>query len=277
MEYCRVGVKFLSKKDPPFFIGSQIRGALGYSLKRVVCIHPSMRCDGCFAVENCLYHRWYEEQGGYHPYRLDFRLGGTLYDFSLYFFGDAVEKLPYLISAIDRMLRIHGLGKERQKIEEYELSIDGRIVNAEGAIALPERYGQSWQEPEKVSSNVILRFVTPLRIKQNNRFVRDPEMLELRTLLNSIHQRVRMLEGKEWERLPFEVQGRIVDVRARFRDLTRYSGRQRGHLKIGGLLGELRIEGLEPQEYRLLRLGELVGVGKQTVFGLGKIEVEDTI
>jgi len=124
---------------------------------------------------------------------------------------------------------------------------------------------------------VTLKLVTPLRIKYQNRFVRNPEHLELRTLINSIYQRQRQIKGDSFERLPFEPQGKITECFAKFKDLTRYSGRQKGHLKIGGLVGELRIEGVDDESYRLLKLAELIGIGKQTVFGLGKVEVVDTI
>lgn len=84
-----------------------------------------------------------------------------------------------------------------------------------------------------------------------------------------------MLEDKEREKLPCTPQGKIVDRLTHFKDLTRYSGRQKGRLKIGGVLGEIGIEGIDAESYRLLKFGELIGVGKQTVFGLGKIRVAE--
>jgi len=32
---------------------------------------------------------------------------------------------------------------------------------------------------------------------------------------------------------------------------------------------------LDKRSYELLKLGEIIGVGKQTVMGLGRVEVED--
>jgi len=46
---------------------------------------------------------------------------------------------------------------------------------------------------------------------------------------------------------------------------------------MDGILGEMVITGIDKRSYQLLKLGELVGVGKQTVFGLGRIEIEDLI
>jgi CRISPR/Cas system endoribonuclease Cas6 (RAMP superfamily) len=45
-------------------------------------------------------------------------------------------------------------------------------------------------------------------------------------------------------------------------------------MNLGGLIGEIQIKGLNKESFEVLKVGELIGVGKQTVFGLGKIEVE---
>ncbi len=40
-------------------------------------------------------------------------------------------------------------------------------------------------------------------------------------------------------------------------------------------MGEMIISNIDKKSYQLLKTGEIIGVGKQTVFGLGKIKVED--
>lgn len=45
-------------------------------------------------------------------------------------------------------------------------------------------------------------------------------------------------------------------------------------MNLGGLMGEFWISNLDEKSYQLLKLGELIGVGKQTVFGLGKINIK---
>lgn len=39
-------------------------------------------------------------------------------------------------------------------------------------------------------------------------------------------------------------------------------------------MGEMWISDLDERSFELLKLGELIGVGKQTVFGLGKITIQ---
>ena len=275
--YSKISVRFEAAESPPYFIGSQIRGALGYALKAVVCINPAMRCEGCFAATECLYARWFERKEGYTRYRLDFELGRSYYDFSLYLFGDATQKLPYVVSAIHRMLTKTGLGKTRYKPKEFTLALNDEVLPTVPGIVLPQETTLRWEAPQEYRSEVILRSVTPFRIKQENRFVRNPSRLKLPTLLNSIYQRERVLLGKERSRPPRPFIGEIAEAIGSFKDLSRYSGRQKSRLKIGGLDARLKIEGIGLEEYRLLRLAELIGVGKQTAFGLGKVEILDKI
>ena len=44
-------------------------------------------------------------------------------------------------------------------------------------------------------------------------------------------------------------------------------------MQFGGLMGEMWISKLDEESFKLLKLGELIGVRKQTVFGLGKISI----
>jgi CRISPR/Cas system endoribonuclease Cas6 (RAMP superfamily) len=46
-------------------------------------------------------------------------------------------------------------------------------------------------------------------------------------------------------------------------------------MNLGGLMGEMIISDVNKEVYDLLKIGEVIGVGKSTVFGLGKIKVED--
>jgi CRISPR/Cas system endoribonuclease Cas6 (RAMP superfamily) len=46
-------------------------------------------------------------------------------------------------------------------------------------------------------------------------------------------------------------------------------------MNMDGVMGELVLNNIDEKSYNLLKLGEIIGVGKQTVLGLGKIEVEE--
>jgi CRISPR/Cas system endoribonuclease Cas6 (RAMP superfamily) len=44
-------------------------------------------------------------------------------------------------------------------------------------------------------------------------------------------------------------------------------------MQLGGLLGSLNYKSIDEKSYMMLKLGEILGIGKQTVFGLGEIKV----
>jgi len=272
LKYAKVSI-IIKDAIPPFFLGSQLRGAFGYALKRVVCINPSFKCDGCFARDNCLFYEFYEEKNSYHKYRFDYELGKSYYDFSIYLFDSAILKLPYVVSALYQMVAKIGFGKERKTYANFDMLVNDSSIFKDGEIILPKDYEKEFVL-DGFSPNILIRFVTPLRLKKNNHFVRVEE-LEIKDIVNSIYKRELKLQSKELKRLDFEPKGMVVKRELKFLDISRYSNRQKSKLKIGGLVGEIEIKDIDKEGYKLLKLGEIIAVGKQSVFGLGKIEIED--
>ena len=272
MKYTKVSI-VIKNATPPFFLGSQLRGAFGYALKRVVCINPSFKCDECFAKDNCLYYQFYEKKNVYHKFRFDYELGKSYYDFSLYLFDDTVSKLPYVVSSLYQMIVKIGFGKDRKTYTKFDMFVNDSSIFKDGEIILPKNYEKKFKI-DTFSPNISVRFVTPLRLKKNNHFIK-PEELELKDLINSIYKRELRLQNIELKKLDFELKGEMAKKELKFVDILRYSNRQKTKLKIGGLVGEMQIKDIDEKSYKLLKLGEIIGVGKQTVFGLGKIRVED--
>ncbi len=273
MRYTKISV-IIKDTTPPFFLGSQLRGAFGYVLKRVVCINPSFKCDECFAKENCLYYQFYEEKNVYHKFRFDYELGKSYYDFSIYLFDGVIPKLPYIVSALIQMITKIGFGKDRKTYNEFDMLVNDISIFKNSEIILPKVYEKEFKI-DTFSPNILVRFVTPLRLKKYNRFIRSEE-LEIKDIINSIYQREQKLQNKELKKVDFKPTGKIIKKELKFLDISRYSNRQQTKLKIGGLVGEIKIKNVDEKSYNLLKLGEIIGVGKQTVFGLGKIEVKDS-
>lgn len=275
MTYTKISIIIKPEKKPLEFIGSQLRGAFGYALKKVTCINPTFKCDGCFATSNCLFYEFYEKNNTYHPYRFDFELGKDYYDFNFYIFNEACNSLPYIISAFHQMLTETGLGIERIKYNKFDMYINDVNCFKDGKLDIPKDYIKTFNVPKRLSEFTI-KFITPLRMKKNNRFIRD-DSIEVEDILHSIYQRERQLNGLEHERKQFLTHietGKKVMI---YKELTRYSNQQNSKMKMGGLVGEMVVKDVDEESYRLLKLGELIGVGKQTVFGLGKIKIEESI
>ncbi len=101
-------------------MGSTLRGAFGYALKRITCTNPSFRCDSCFAKDDCLYYDFYEQNNSFHKYRFEIELGSKQFDFGLYLFEGVCNNLAYILSALEKMLREIGLGVNRYKFDELK-------------------------------------------------------------------------------------------------------------------------------------------------------------
>ena len=247
MTYTILKYKVAAPK-PHLFIGSKIRGMLGYALKEEVCINPSYRCKGCFAANECTFYDMYEKSNTTHYYRLDFDLYEKRYKFSIYLFGILQQQKDAISKAMMKVLFPYGtveVKSKTKKIKKYKT----------------------------VPKVIKLTFITPLRIKKQNRFVKKE--IGITELLRSIHKRAKDLGVEKLPILPLENEGIVVSQNFRYQELVRRSNKQNTTMKMGGLMGEIVISDMGKEAYRLLKLGEIIGVGKATVFGLGKIKIEE--
>ena len=270
LHWLRIDVTAQKGYRPPFFSGSMLRGVIGVSLKRVVCINPSYRCTGCFAASDCIYCSFYEEKNSFHPYRIVAPLGMEQLEFSVYLYEDATKELPYMLSAIKKAMEEIGLGRDKRKVKVALMKVGGSIVydgerflSLEGVIPQELEVGGFFRD-------ACLEFRLPLRIKQQNRLAKE---VELHTLVNNIHHRLRLIKGLKSQKLGYKVHGEIAYSQLRHLDLYRYSNRQRCRMKLGGMIGSLIVKGLDKQSWFYLKVGEILGAGKQTVFGLGSYTI----
>jgi len=265
MKYCVIEVD--SDYYLPYkFIGSTIRGAFGVGLKRVVCINPAKECNKCFAKDGCLYYDFFEKD--FAKFRLDFEINSRV-NFKMFLFEEAVEKAPYVISGLYNAFKEVGLGVKREKIDflmrfNNQLIYDGEFKNFKNT---PLEVGEFEYQKE-------LKFIikTPIRVKENGKFVRDG--LKLETILRSINHRLLKLQNKSLEKLSFTPEYDVKRKDLSFIDFSRYSNRQKTKMKLGGIIGEIEFSFLDEKSFKLLKLAEIIGVGKQVTFGLGSVRVE---
>ncbi len=268
MKFSKITLK--SNEILPYrFLGSAIRGAFGSGLKDVVCINPSRVCNGCFAGSGCLFYDFFESQNP--KYRLNLDIGGRV-EFDLMLFEESALKAPYVISALYKAFKEKGITKNRLK-PDFRLYFNNELI-FDGVFKKFDNKMLEFDENEVVSkekAKLILK--TPLRIKENNHFVRNSVTLE--TILRSIYHRKLKLLNNSLQKLPFVPEYKIKYSDFSFIDFGRYSNRQKTKMKLGGVMGEIEFDYIDKNSYRLLKLGEIIGVGKQVTFGLGRIKVED--
>jgi CRISPR-associated endoribonuclease Cas6 len=239
----------LNTKKPYLFIGSKVRGVLGYALKDEVCINPSLKCDGCFASSRCIFYDMYEKQNLQHNYRLDFKLYDEKFKFSILLFNDLQNHKDSINKAVLASLKEYGDIKTKEKTKTLKYKKHSPIIK--------------------------LTFLTPLRIKKQNRFVTRYHEIDINDILLSIHKRDLELSKRPYETLQFHNDLKTVSKYLRYKELTRRSNKQNTKMNLGGLMGEMVLSGVDKKTYDLLKLGEVIGVGKSTVFGLGKFKIED--
>jgi CRISPR-associated endoribonuclease Cas6 len=273
MKYHHIEVKINTKHKPSYFTGSMLRGAMGYALKKVTCINPSYKCEGCFAQSSCLYHNFYEQSNGFHNYRFDIELGSGKFDFGLYLFNETTSSLAYVLSALKITLMENGLTKENYKFSDLSIWVNEQEV-FDGEAFKSLDISPKVFKVDSFCPNVKVKLLTALRIKKNNKFLRDEIAIE--DILRSIYQREQeIFHGKKAFKLDYE-PSYTTDIKLlKYEELLRKSNRQNKRMNMDGIVGEIAVMGIDERSYELLKLGEVIGVGKQTVMGLGRIEVED--
>ncbi|MGP2657772.1 CRISPR system precrRNA processing endoribonuclease RAMP protein Cas6 [Malaciobacter sp. WC5094] len=274
MRYSKIDFKINSKIKPPMFMGSQLRGAFGYALKKVVCVNPSYECENCFAKDTCLYHEFFVLQNNYHKYRFDINLDEDFYKFSFFLFSEACEKLPFVLSSFYELFTSIGLGKENHTFDDFEILINNETAYKNKNFTIPKEYVQNYLYKKEFEKNVVINLLTPLRIKKNGTFILD-DTLALEDILKSIKKRFYTLTNKELEKkVLVDESFKVINKNLHKKQLVRYSNLKKQKMNFDGLVGSIVISNLNEENYNLLKIGELLGVGKQTVFGLGKIEVK---
>ncbi|MFZ2968132.1 MAG: CRISPR system precrRNA processing endoribonuclease RAMP protein Cas6 [Sulfuricurvum sp.] len=262
MVYTTIRVMQQLPLAPPYFLGSIFHDRFGYALKKVVCILPSGRCEECFAASTCLYAQWYHQSAP--SWRLE--LYPKSWNFSLILLGEDHAMIPYLLSALHQMLIHTNYGKERLYATSFTIFLNDHTVfdghHFRFTVTKPKLFLL-----DTLCHDVMVELATPLKLQKNNRQVWFRE-LELIDILQSIENNLRKTQGKEPKLV--SSTGEITQRWLRFGDFSR------SHTPLlEGLMGSVKVCGLDQDSYTLLKMGEIVGVGEGLEWGLGKITITE--
>jgi hypothetical protein len=295
------------------FSGATLRGGFGHLFKRTVCIWPPGECGRCLLKNTCAYPYIFEtapppgaeKLRGLdqipRPYVIEPPTAGrALYqpgerlDFGLVLVGRALDYLPYFIFAF-RELGNAGLGPGRGQYELAEVDAEEtggprRIFSAaEGVLhASPHRVTSTdLAAPSNGSSpprRLGVHFLTPARIQSEGAMRQEVSFQELiRALLRRLSSLCYFHCGHE---LPVDFKAlieRAASVRTatstlHWQNQKRFSGRQEQWIEMSGVVGRVEYEAPAGDDLRpflpLLAAGEWVHVGKGTVMGLGRYQLE---
>ncbi len=290
----------------PRFKGSTFRGVFGRALKQTVCALKYQECNNCLLKEKCLYCVTFEthildskenakQPNRPHPFVINPPLStqthfpeGSRFEFELLLFGPLNDSLPYFIYAFDHMGNI-GMGK---KINGNRGTFHVDHVRQNSTIIYSTDNGQLKPVPpdllditvSETSPNsedtMTVTLLTPLRVKFKNQL---QDQLPFHVLIRTMLRRASSLFDWYGSQIPefnykdlIEKAGKIKSIKSNIRwiDWKRYSFRQKDSMLMGGMTGSITYQGDLGEFLPLMAFCEQVNIGKQTVFGLGKLESE---
>jgi hypothetical protein len=289
--------------------GSMLRGAFGHALRSTVCVmKPNQECKTCMLRGQCIFTKIFDAyiDGDPPPFlkglseapkpfiidaydeKTEFKKD-ECFNFSFTLLGRACEFNPYVIFAVSKMAE-DGLAAQRlpfvcdstfwTKYEDdktYERLLyrgDTQCLCEAALASLPPK-----RKP--LQSPLTLKFITPTRLKIKGRYTTEFSFRQLvfamlRRALELAHFHVPDAQVS-WEFREFLTQADGVTIsksNLQWLDVHRYSNRQHTKMEMGGFIGEIVLEGNIGPFSDLLRLSEVLHVGKGTSFGLGKMIIK---
>lgn len=300
-EVCLEALEPIALND---FAGATLRGAFGWAFKQMVCYQPGVpTCRDCLLRGQCPYPQVFEpapaagtlragQQNVPAPYVLRPPAGGAQrYEagqrltFQVVLVGRAIGLLPYFAVALGQLQR-RGLGRLAGRARVAGLTAlhpDGVTTTALFDSTQPDVLhshrgwpARAWVGEQAAPARVTVEFLTPARLVADERVWTTPAFYVLyRALLRRASALCEYHGETPWAADFPGLAARADDVRmvaAETADAwrSRYSGRQGQVMAVRGCVGRVSYEGELAPFWPLLRLGEVIHVGKNATFGLGQ-------
>lgn len=291
----------------PEYKGATFRGGFGNTFKKIVCINKDKECKDCILKNKCIYTYIFETTPPVdtdklrkskdipQPFIIEppITLKGKylpeeILEFDLTLIGKAIDYLPYFIFTFKELGNI-GIGKGRGKyeltsIKTIKKDIEQEIYSSQDemikSIDLKITMEDILKEVQDYKKDELkLNFITPTRMKFNEKYVLVPEFhILLRSLLSRISSLAYFHCNEElkidFKQLLEDAKGvKIKERHTGWYDWERYSSRQDTRMMLGGIIGNVTYTGNLDNFLPFIVLGKYVHVGKGTTFGLGKYEI----
>jgi hypothetical protein len=281
----------------PQYAGSLLRGQFGSALRRSACITGAKACAGCPLLTTCPYpmifetpappeHRLQKFSAVPNPYVIEppagvRRLGaGDTLRFDVVLIGRALERLALIAHALQRALG-EGLGKARARGDLIDITLEtaaGREAVWDSASGKLAAHTAQLTVPEfPRTREVTLAFETPLRLQEKGQPL-SAAQLSPRALVMALVRRIELLFefhagvaglGAQAPALARAAESLFEQRDLRWKDLVRYSSRQRQTVPQGGVIGTWTLRGELQPLLPWLWLGQWLHAGKSATMGLG--------
>jgi hypothetical protein len=259
-----------------------LRGAFGTIFRKLACVPECTDARRCEVREACAYARMFEPAGNgpsgfanrprpfvFRAKELDGRTvrKGEEFGFDVNLFEMRSPAVNYFVRSF-KELAVEGLGPGRGKAE---------LRGVRGQTGGPLALRLDW-DGEPVD-RVRVRFLTPTELKAGQRVVERPEFGVLAARTRDRVSKLREL----YDTGPLEMDFKGFGERAERVRLVKWAGNKveasrrssrTGHVHpIGGFVGEAEYEGELGEFVPWLRVAKWTGVGRQTVWGKGEVEL----
>lgn len=289
----------------PEYKGSMFRGAFGITFRNIVCITKQPECKGCILAGNCSYFKVFETEHHSHniPYlkgvekvphpfvlnppadrRRNYR-AGEKFEVELVLFGEIVSLLPFFVITFTKLgetgisyrrsklklVKVENLGQGGERNTCYDPvtgSLDFNSVPLTLPVSVP------------YADKAEITFITPLRMQEKGKVMLHSALFSPDALFRNLQRRYLLIshlycgESLNYPDRFDSSQIRVDSSSLVYRDWERYSNRQKKKMSLGGITGRITLSGLDGFFISLLIAGTHINAGKNTVFGLGKMNVD---
>lgn len=281
-----------------------LRGAFGTIFRRIACVPYCTEVRECEIRASCPYARMFEPsavtQGpsgladwprpfvfrATHLDGVTIAAGGDFH-FDLNLFDTETPAVAYLVLTFAQLAR-EGLGPGRRKVELVsvaQLNENGdpcATIYENGSMTIRQNVPPlevNLAAGDEAVTRLRVRFVTPTELKSGQQIAATPEFGVLAARVRDRISTLRELYGAGPLDIDFRAFGeraslvRMTRCEIRDIDISRRSSRTGQVHPIGGFVGEAEYEGELAEFLPYLRVAKWTGVGRQTVWGKGEIEV----
>jgi len=281
---------------------SAIRGGMGEMLLRMNCVRDR-ECETCDFQTECIVQRIMYTQFVIRPffatadggagyvlecenYKECFK-GGEGFDFYLLLFGKTLVYINQIYQALFMLGEEEGIGKHHAKfriekitnmegmsvLENKKINMDRYVIHmlCDYVMFRKMRIGSLREKRD-----IMMLFDSPLTLKYQNEYLQE---FQIEPIINAVKRKIYMLnclEGIESGILEYDeypVPG-ILRQENRLVSVKRFSMRKNAKMVLRGLQGYVVMSGVTEELFELLLVGELIHIGKSTIFGFGRYHLK---
>ncbi|WP_107841097.1 CRISPR system precrRNA processing endoribonuclease RAMP protein Cas6 [Metasolibacillus meyeri] len=277
----------------PPYLGSTVRGLLGHSLRRMVCLTPKVRCSTCALAEDCAFTKYFTSPGNpagsVNPFVLHVLTTGKtnwqtgdICEFEITLFGQASQRMELIVEMLRRIEQF-GWGSERIPFTLLKITNPStqKLVyyNKKKWIENAVRHPLDCMEQQ--ASHAFIQFAVPLRLEKSKQLITEPSFEDI---IRATTRRISLLSHAyaghqlEWDEEEMLAEAREIKTnKAQWQadEFRRYSMNQKNNeLKMETITGWACYEGDITPFTPLLQAGQILHIGRNPTHGFGRYTID---